>query len=397
MCSYLGTFPPVMARVLIEAFSDPGDLVFDPFSGRGTTMLEARLAGRRAVATDMNPLAVALTRAKAQTVSLEDVLARVEELRSRYRKRLYLTEARAQDESIKLIFHPHTLAELCYLRRRLDSTQPVDAFLVGVVLGVMHGNERQDGESSYASISMPNTFSMSPDYVRRFVQQKQLQRVYREVFGLLKLKAKRLFAAGPPVAEAGMVYTADAKKLPGPDLEHLVGKVNLVVASPPYLNIVNYAKQNWIRMWFMHHDPVDVQEGLDDNLQMGPWLAFMDQVLVGLRALLAPGGVVVLVVGDVAKSASSVVSPARGLIRHVRHTDAFGWVGCLPDRMDVGEKVTRIWSDTKGQATAIERIVVLSDDAPSARPIVVETRQGTRNPALDVGSLAAYASTFAAR
>ena len=69
---------------------------------------------------------------------------------------MYLPEDLAQPDEIHLIFHPRTLAQLCYL--------------IGCVLGVMHGGERKDGTSGYLSISMPNTFSMSPDYVRRFVQ-----------------------------------------------------------------------------------------------------------------------------------------------------------------------------------------------------------------------------------
>ena len=57
-----------------------------------------------------------------------------------------------------------------FKRKFLKSKLPVDKYLIGCVLGVMHGGERKDGTSGYLSISMPNTFSMSPDYVRRFVQ-----------------------------------------------------------------------------------------------------------------------------------------------------------------------------------------------------------------------------------
>ena len=59
----------------------------------------------------------------------------------------------------------------------------------------MHGGERKDGTSGYLSISMPNTFSMSPEYVRRFVQTKELNRVKRNVFDILKEKTKSSNAA----------------------------------------------------------------------------------------------------------------------------------------------------------------------------------------------------------
>lgn len=61
---YPGRFSPGIARSLIQAFSKPGDLVIDPFVGGGTTAIEAQLLGRRCLASDINSLAVAISRAK---------------------------------------------------------------------------------------------------------------------------------------------------------------------------------------------------------------------------------------------------------------------------------------------------------------------------------------------
>ncbi|MBX3328698.1 MAG: hypothetical protein KF682_22720 [Nitrospira sp.] len=43
LCSYMAMFPPMLPRVFIEWLSKPGDVVYDPFSGRGTTLLESLL------------------------------------------------------------------------------------------------------------------------------------------------------------------------------------------------------------------------------------------------------------------------------------------------------------------------------------------------------------------
>jgi site-specific DNA-methyltransferase (adenine-specific) len=64
VCSYFAMFPPQLARVIIEWLSFPGDPVYDPFSGRGTVALESVLLGRTAYASDANPLAQVLSRAK---------------------------------------------------------------------------------------------------------------------------------------------------------------------------------------------------------------------------------------------------------------------------------------------------------------------------------------------
>ena len=67
---YPARFSPVFARTVIDAFTDPGDLVLDPFMGGGTTVVEARTRGRRAFGSDTSSLAVFIARAK--TTALAD-------------------------------------------------------------------------------------------------------------------------------------------------------------------------------------------------------------------------------------------------------------------------------------------------------------------------------------
>lgn len=371
MCSYLGTFPAALARSMISMLSEEGDVVLDPFSGRGTTLLESRLLGRLPIALDLNPVATALSRAKNVTLSADAAHARVQELKEGYDRLFYLPEAQVQQDDIQLIFHPVTLAQLCYLRKRLICTRtPVDYFLTGALLGVMHGSERQDGSSIYASISMPNTFSMSPNYVRRFVETNRLNRTARDVFEILDDKIDRLFRDPPPDAPEGLVLTGDAKQLAAiPDLQRFHGKVKLVMTSPPYLDVVNYAKQNWIRNWLLAlHPESNFSNDLDDNLTLGNWLDFVESVMLQIKQLLRPDGVFVMVVGDVAKAnRGSSISLAREFIQRVQHHQLFSYVGCFQDYIGQEIKTTRIWKDTKGRATEVDRIIVLSDIRPTFR------------------------------
>ena len=401
MCSYLGTFPAALARALVCMLSDPGDVVLDPFSGRGTTLLECRQTGRIPLASDLNPIAVALTRAKNTSVVRDEVLARVQELESRYDPRLYESEALVEDDNILLIYHPRTLAQLMYLRRKLlPSPREVDAFLTGVVLGIMHGKENQDGGSSYASISMPNTYSMPPHYVRRFVQTNQLQRVGRNVFDLLRKKIDRLFSEGTAFESVGVVARADAKRLTSVEaFAPYRGNVRLVLGSPPYLDVVNYARQNWIRSWFLDEHPEEISGELDDSLTLSEWLSFADAVVDDLYNMLAPNGCVALVIGDVAKSGRSMISLAREFLRRVIHSEKFGYVGCLSDRLDTTVKTTRIWKDTKGQATAVDRLIFLARSAPEFRveriPPEFATSDGDRLVPITADRLRDYAARFA--
>ena len=70
--SYPARMHPLVARRLVEEFSAPGELVLDPFCGSGTVLVEAALAGRRAVGVDANPLAVRLAVLKSRPVGAVD-------------------------------------------------------------------------------------------------------------------------------------------------------------------------------------------------------------------------------------------------------------------------------------------------------------------------------------
>lgn len=404
MCSYLGAFPPALARSFIEMLSSPGDVVLDPFSGRGTTLLEARIAKRKILASDLNPIAIALTKAKSVNVKPEDLKLRIDELRSEYIEFLYLPEANVQDEDIRLIYHPVTLAQLCYLRRAIvDSNDPVDQFLVGVVLGIMHGKERQDGTSGYLSISMPNTFSMSPGYVKRFVETKRLNRLGRNVFDIMTEKVERLFLHGGVTDDKCVVETLDAKALSDSEVfSQYRGKVKLIVTSPPYLDIVNYATQNWIRNWFIALNPeFGRADDLDDNLTLDKWIKFSDACTVQMKRMLAPDGVIVFVIGDVSRRSGTSISLAREYLRRVLHNSTFNFVGCFSDVIKDGAKTTRIWKETKGQATDTDRIVILSDREPEFqyRTLIDVFPEITEDdlPVIEPKELAQYAEEFSQR
>lgn len=366
LCSYLGAFPASLASYFIKYFTDENDLVYDPFSGRGTTILESRLLNRQSIGTDLNPIAIALSKAKSHNIDKQAILNRIDELEKKFDFALYLGEAQVQSDDIHLIYHQKTLSELCYLKDcLLNSTSKIDEFLIGAVLGIMHGGERKDGTSGYLSISMPNTFSMSPDYVRRFVQTNELNRIYRNTFEILKEKVERTFKKHTSPKLESNIFECDIKEINShKQIKTYKNKVDLILTSPPYLGIVNYAKQNWIRSWFLNSDPDEISEKLDDNLNINDWISFSKQFTKELKTLLKPNGVAVFVIGDVAKSKDSVLPLARDFALMIKENKFFKNVWVFSDYIQGADKTTRIWGVTKGKATATDRIVILSDSNP---------------------------------
>ena len=81
MCSYLASFPAALTHAFIARYSRPGDVVLDPFSGRGTTPLQACAEGRIGVGNDLNPFAHLLTAAKVEPATRAQAATRLAQLR----------------------------------------------------------------------------------------------------------------------------------------------------------------------------------------------------------------------------------------------------------------------------------------------------------------------------
>ncbi len=127
ICPYFAMFPETFVERWVERLTEPGDLVADPFSGRGTTALQSLLAGRRALACDVNPVAYVLTRAKTNAPARARLHERITALEVQQRTQADpaggnpTTEALASNaEFFRLAFAPATLDQLLFLRAVLD-------------------------------------------------------------------------------------------------------------------------------------------------------------------------------------------------------------------------------------------------------------------------------------
>lgn len=370
MCSYHGMFPAKVAHYFIQRYSKQGDVVLDPFSGRGTTPLQARVEGRRAIANDLNPLAYVLSRAKADPPSWDLVNSFLDDLEKDFKA----SQADEPDVSndISMLYHPTTLKQLCYLRARL-LRQPYtkwskkELMIAGALAGIMHGAHRRDGSSQYLSISMPNTFSMSPTYVEKFIRDNGLEKIEQDVFNCLRDKLARLYLDDIAGFDGGKGHMLDASALlKGRSLKR--ESIDLIVTSPPYLQVVNYGTANWIRLWLLGLDEVGRDQGagrkslnaqLDHGHTYGAYSEFLLRTLQGVRRVLKRDGVAVFVIGDVADPGKDPVPLAEKIWADVGDRTGLKLLETINDDLAVGSKVSRIWGETKGQATSRDCVLVL--------------------------------------
>ncbi len=362
MCSYMAMFPARIPHYFIQKFTRKGDAVFDPFSGRGTTALQACVEGRIGIGTDLNPLAYLLTSAKVDPPTLDEVLTRLEELESD----MFFSEAEEQPEDIRMLFHERTLGQLVYLKGMLQKDDRRDRFILATLTGALHGAPHKGKDtSSFLSISMPNTFSMSPNYIREYVKKHNLQKMPFDVFKVLRARIGRLYRHGIP-QQRGYAYLANAKalsRIPSPLLRKK--EVKLVVSSPPYLKVIRYGLYNWIRLWLIDEDAEQLDASLDQHPKIADYLRFMNEVCAQLYQVMAPGGVCALVIGDVKKPREAEpLNLAAETWRYLASKKTrFQLADIVEDVLPTNVKVTKIWGKEKqGNATLIDRVLVLYKD-----------------------------------
>jgi len=255
LCPYFAMFPPSFANQQILQHTKPGDLVLDPFSGRGTSLLEALLNDREAIASDINPVAYCVSAAKARRPSLGRILDEIDEL-----ERLYYRAAVGRLEIARVslpaffrrAFAAETLRQLIFLRSRLRwRSDPDHCFVTALLLGHLHGESARS--DCYCSNQMPHTISTKPIYSLRYWQKHGLKPPDRDVFELLRDRAEyRLEEEGPE--RRGVVRLCDARRA-AQHFRRFRDMVSVVITSPPYFDTTRFEEDQWLRLWLLGGAP----------------------------------------------------------------------------------------------------------------------------------------------
>jgi site-specific DNA-methyltransferase (adenine-specific) len=321
MCPYLGQFPPRLPHYFIQKFTRPGDGVFDPFSGRGTTALQACIEGRVGIGSDLNPLACCLTAAKVNPPDPVDLRNRIDDLSND----MFFAPVGQEPEYIRKLFHERTMSQLVFLKQELDPQDRTDAFILAVLLGlVQNDGTAKSLEKAHAclSIPLPKSASPSPDHIVAYLEENNLTAPEVDVFTCLRSRIDQLTRQGLPRCR-GRVWAArvqDIRTLPDPTLKNR--QVQLIVSAPPSLKAQNYGQQNWVRLWFLDESAEKLDMTLDRYRRLERYLDFMAETCRSLYAVLRPGGICALAFGDIQKRGQDPVRLAEAVWARLeaRHT-----------------------------------------------------------------------------
>jgi hypothetical protein len=243
--TYPARMHPVTAARVVHALSDRGATVLDPFCGSGTVLIEAMIAGRRAVGTDLNPLAQRLARFKTSRLDAQDREAMTRGARAiaafadaRRERRAGATH-RYPREDVE-IFDPHVLLELDSLRAAIadqDGGPRVRSALELVLSAILVKVSRRVSDTSTSAAPR----RLAAGYAARLFVRKadELAGRLAELEGLI-----------PTDVPPGRVEIDDASRL------QLIGAstMDAVITSPPYVATYDYLEHHALRIRWLDLD-----------------------------------------------------------------------------------------------------------------------------------------------
>ena len=296
--SYRACFKPQLPRLFIDLLTRKGDLVYDPFSGRGTTVIEAGLSGRHVVANDANPLSRTMTEPRFFP---PDPAAVAERLIAIPRD----SEGAAID--LSMFYHPDTEKEIVALRQYLLNRKAecrddmTDRWIAMVATNRLTGHSK----GFFSVYTLPPNQAVSRQSQQRINRKRMQTPDYRDTHKIILDKTKSLLRSLSPAEKKNLkragktacLLTGDARSTP--DIQET--SVQLTVTSPPFLDIVQYREDNWLRCWFNGHDEEAIGEQITMARNLDEWSGVMGSVFRELYRITCSGGYVAFEVGEVRK------------------------------------------------------------------------------------------------
>lgn len=295
--SYRACFKPQLPKFFIENLTDKGDFVYDPFLGRGTTAIEAALLGRNIIGNDVNPLSKIFTEARLEIPNLHNL--------EKYLNEINLEKDINTNYDLNMFFEDKTLKEICNLRAFIIDRENQKILNKYDKWIRMVATNRLTGHSTgfFSVYTMPPNQAVSRERQIKINIKKNQKPAYRNVREIILKKSKSLLRDLNQhqienlnfASKKAIFFSTDASetlKIPN-------DKVNLTVTSPPFLDVIQYAKDNWLRAWFNGIDYEKVEKKITMSKKIEDWCGKMQNVFDELYRITKPGGHVAFEVGEV--------------------------------------------------------------------------------------------------
>ena len=295
--SYRACFKAELPNFFIKLLTKEGDAVYDPFAGRGTVAIESALLNRQIISNDINPLSRIFTEARLEIPSIAELSERLSEIK--------ISKKITAEIDLSMFFEKETLSEILSLknylqaRKELGEEDHVDRWIR------MVATNRLTGHSSgfFSVYTMPPNQAVSARKQVELNQKNNRQPEYRDVKAII-LKKSRSLLRGLSQAQKENLKNAGKSaiflnKSASSTSEISDNSLALIVTSPPFLDVIDYAADNWLRCWFNGINLEEMRQKISTHKKLVEWNKFIAECFAEFHRIVKPQGYVAFEVGEV--------------------------------------------------------------------------------------------------
>ena len=249
---YYAMFPVAFANRVIAQHSRPGDVVLDPFAGRGTAVFSAAVQNRVGIGIEINPVGWVYAQAKLNPARRSAVEKRIRQI-GQAAQRWYGPKAQCLPMFFKKCYRNEVRKFLVAAREELDwRGSTVDRTVMALLLVHLHGKA-----GGALSNQMRQTKAMSPDYAIRWWNKHNSEAPDLDPVEYMVRRLSWRYAQGtPPITKGSRAYLGNSIDVLDKLKCHTTStKISLLFTSPPYLGVTNYHYDQWLRLWLLGEQP----------------------------------------------------------------------------------------------------------------------------------------------
>lgn len=295
--SYRACFKPQLPRFFINRLTKEGDFIYDPFLGRGTTIIEAGLLNRKVIGNDINPLSIILSEPRFLIPDYNEL--------KEYLQSIPVYKNLRAEIDLSMFYHKDTEGEIVSLKNYLleksysDSLNKLDKWIRMISTNRLTGHSK----GFFSVYTMPPNQAVSSERQIRINKKYNQRPDYRNVKEIILSKTKSLIKDITPLEKIRLadVYKTAVFLNSDARLTKIIPDnfVQLTVTSPPFLDVVQYAQDNWLRCWFNGINVNEIEKRITISKTLEHWITIMQDVFYELFRITKKDGYVAFEVGEV--------------------------------------------------------------------------------------------------
>lgn len=295
--SYRACFKPQLPRFFINRLTKEGDFIYDPFLGRGTTIIEAGLLNRKVIGNDINPLSIILSEPRFLIPDYNEL--------KEYLQSIPVYKNLRAEIDLSMFYHKDTEGEIISLKNYLleksysDSLNKLDKWIRMISTNRLTGHSK----GFFSVYTMPPNQAVSSERQIRINKKYNQRPDYRNVKEIILSKTKSLIKDITPLEKIRLadVYKTAVFLNSDARLTKIIPDnfVQLTVTSPPFLDVVQYAQDNWLRCWFNGINVNEIEKRITISKTLEHWITIMQDVFYELFRITKKDGYVAFEVGEV--------------------------------------------------------------------------------------------------